>query len=104
MSLIDTVFLVKNIYLGLTAIEIWMIVCILFVFGALIQYGSVLIYLKIIATHKNHRYFTDKCLYGCIPVANLTTAIMAVNDKEIMQDNITHIRKVRKAMMLILLK
>ena len=78
-----------------------MIVCILFVFGALVQYGSLLIILKINATHKNHRYFTDKCLYGCIPVANIATAIMAVNENGIRRDNINHIRKVRKAIGLI---
>ena len=66
------------------------------------RYGSVLITLKINATHKNHKYFTDKCLYGCIPVANIATAIMAVNENRIMRDNINHIRKVRKAIRLIL--
>ena len=81
-----------------------MIVCILFVFGALVQYGSVLIILKITATHKNHTYFSDKCLYGCIPVANLATAIMAVNDKGIMKDNINYMQKVRNVIMIILLK
>ena len=91
-------------YLGLTAIEVWMIVCILFVFGAVFQYGGVLIILKITATHKNHEYFTDKCLYGCIPVANLATAIIAVNDKGIIQKNINHIKKLRKVIIIMLWK
>ena len=77
-----------------------MIVCILFVTGALVQYGGVLIILKIISTHKNHKYFRGKSLYGFIPVAELATAIIAVNDKEIMQDNINHMRNVGKVILM----
>ena len=40
---------------GLTAIEIWMIVCVLFVFGALSEYAGVLLQVKIAAA-KNCSY------------------------------------------------
>ena len=68
--------------------------------GALVQYGGVLIILKIASTRKNHKYFSGKSLYGCIPVAKLATAIIAANDKEIMQDNINHMLKARKVILM----
>ena len=37
---------------GLTAIEAWVIVCVLFVFGALIEYAGVLLKIKLGATKK----------------------------------------------------
>ena len=40
-------------YTGLTAIEAWVIVCVLFVFGALIEYAGVLLKIKLGATRKS---------------------------------------------------
>ena len=39
-------------YLGLTAIEAWVIACVLFVFGALFEYAAVLLKIKVAATRK----------------------------------------------------
>ena len=41
---------------GLTAIEAWVIVCVLFVFGALIEYAGVLLKIKLGATRKQASY------------------------------------------------
>ena len=63
MTLLVTVFLVLvNIFNtittnipkaeGLTAIEAWVIVCVLFVFGALIEYAGLLLKMKLEATRR----------------------------------------------------
>merc|ERR1719481_1747419 len=63
MTLLITVFLVLvNIFNtittnipkaeGLTAIEAWVIVCVLFVFGALIEYAGLLLKMKLEATRR----------------------------------------------------
>ena len=41
---------------GLTAIEAWVIVCVLFVFGALIEYAGVLLKIKLGATRRTGRH------------------------------------------------
>ena len=41
---------------GLTAIEAWVIVCVLFVFGALIEYAGVLLKIKLGATRKQNSF------------------------------------------------
>ena len=43
-------------YLGLTAIEAWVIVCVLFVFGALIEYAGVLLKIKLGAARKKQGF------------------------------------------------
>jgi len=64
MTLLVTVFLVLvNIFNtittnipkaeGLTAIEAWVIVCVLFVFGALIEYAGLLLRMKLATTRKS---------------------------------------------------
>ena len=69
MTLLVTVFLVLvNIFNtittnipkaeGLTAIEAWVIVCVLFVFGALIEYAGLLLKMKLATT----RCFTRQAL------------------------------------------
>ena len=45
-----------SFYLGLTAIEAWVIVCVLFVFGALIEYAGVLLKIKLGAARKKQGF------------------------------------------------
>ena len=47
-------------YVGLTAIEAWVIVCVLFVFGALIEYAGVLLKIKLGATRKTGAFGSSR--------------------------------------------
>lgn len=78
MTLLVTVFLVLvNIFNtittnipkaeGLTAIEAWVIVCVLFVFGALIEYAGLLLKMKIATTRKCNSRESSVILNGNMP-------------------------------------
>ena len=55
--------------LGLTAIEAWIMACILFVFGALAEYVGVLLKIKIAAT-RNSTYLRDSRRLAPLPSCN----------------------------------
>ena len=80
-----------------------MIACIIFVFGALAEYGGVLLLLKITATQKHQCYFTEKCLYSFMPMTNIASGIVALNGKEFAQDDITQKLKVRTEHIIIII-
>jgi hypothetical protein len=65
----------------LTAIEAWVIVCVLFVFGALAEYAGVLLKIKIAATKSSSYYPGRRGLES--PVAN---SIVLANGNTILQD------------------
>ena len=69
-------------FLGLTAIEAWVIVCVLFVFGALAEYAGVLLKIKIAAT-RNSTYLHDRRGLES-PMAN---SIVLANGNTILQDD-----------------
>ena len=60
------------------------------VFGDIDEYGGVLFMLKIAATHKRGKYFTDKGLLGCPEVGRMATGIVAAHGKTVMEDNKIH--------------
>ena len=66
---------------GLTAIEAWVIVCVLFVFGALAEYAGVLLKIKIAATRSSTYFPGRRGLES--PVAN---SIVLANGNTILQD------------------
>ena len=65
----------------MTAIEAWVIVCVLFVFGALAEYAGVLLKIKIAATKSSSYYPGRRGLES--PVAN---SIVLANGNTILQD------------------
>ena len=71
-------------FTGLTAIEAWVIVCVLFVFGALAEYAGVLLKIKIAATRSSSYYPGKRGLES--PVAN---SIVLANGNTILQDEYT---------------
>ena len=68
-------------FLGLTAIEAWVIVSVLFVFGALAEYAGVLLKIKIAATRSSAYYPGRRGLES--PIAN---SIVLANGNTILQD------------------
>ena len=73
--------IVNQKILGLTAIEAWVIVSVLFVFGALAEYAGVLLKIKIAATRSSTYYPGRRGLES--PIAN---SIVLANGNTILQD------------------
>ena len=82
-----------NIFLGLTAIEIWMIGCVLFVFGALTEYAAVLLKVKIATTRNNKYHFGKRFENRYKPVPD---NVVVCRGPTIMKDPLIFKLKVRK--------
>ena len=67
--------------LGLTAIEAWVIACVLFVFGALFEYAAVLLKIKVAATRKAPY---DRGMARCLE-AELTDSVVLANGNTVLK-------------------
>ena len=76
----------------MTAIEVWMIVCVLFVFGALAEYAGVLLKIKIAASRSSTYHRDKQYSRHRRPVSH---SIVFASEKAILREDISLDQNVR---------